>query len=145
MCRRGATNQPTASRRHLARALAGMAFIKLPLLEWAEQRARLPVRSRPFGPPCLMYYTAYRLWDRFRDRPWQQVVRRGLAPLTIGLVNAGGYVMARAGDVGWQSALVTAAAVGLMLGTRLNPLWILTIGGSIGRTRLPLMDCRSRG
>ena len=22
-----------------------------------------------FGPPCLMYYTAYRLWDRFRDAP----------------------------------------------------------------------------
>jgi chromate transporter len=85
-----------------------------------------------FGPPCLIYYTAYRLWDRFRDRPWQQMVRRGLAPLTIGLVIAGGYVMARAGDVGWQGALVTAAAVGLMLGTRLNPLWILTIGGILG-------------
>jgi chromate transporter len=85
-----------------------------------------------FGPPCLIYYTAYRLWDRFRNRPWQQIVRRGLAPLTIGLVIAGGYVMARAGDVGWQGALVTAAAVGLMLGTRLNPLWILTIGGILG-------------
>jgi chromate transporter len=85
-----------------------------------------------FGPPCLMYYTAYRLWDRFRDRPWQQMVRRGLAPLTIGLVIAGGYVMARAADIGWQSALVTAAAIGVMLGTRLNPLWILAAGGVLG-------------
>ena len=32
-----------------------------------------------FGPPCLMYYTAYRLWDRFRDAPWQRVVRLGRA------------------------------------------------------------------
>ena len=85
-----------------------------------------------FGPPCLLYYGAYRLWDRFRDRPWQQVVRRGLAPLTIGLVIAGGYVMARTGDVGWQSTLVTAAAVGLKLATRLNPLWILVTGGVLG-------------
>jgi chromate transporter len=85
-----------------------------------------------FGPPCLIYYTAYRLWDRFRDRPWQQVVRRGLAPLTIGLVIAGGYVMARAADIGWQGALVTAAAIGVMLGTRLNPLWILAGGGILG-------------
>ena len=85
-----------------------------------------------FGPPCLIYYTAYRLWDRFRDRPWQQIVRRGLAPLTIGLVIAGGYVMARAADIGWQRALVTAAAIGLMLGTRLNPLWILAAGGVLG-------------
>jgi chromate transporter len=85
-----------------------------------------------FGPPCVMYYTAYRLWDRFRDRPWQQIVRRGLAPLTIGLVIAGGYVMARAADIGWQNALVTAAAIGVMLGTRLNPLWILMAGGVLG-------------
>jgi hypothetical protein len=34
-----------------------------------------------FRPPCLVYYTAYCLWDRFRDMPWQLIVRRGLAPL----------------------------------------------------------------
>jgi chromate transporter len=85
-----------------------------------------------FGPPCLMYYTAYRMWDRFRDRPWQQILRRGLAPLTIGLVIAGGYVMARTADTGWQGGLVTAAAAGLMLATRLNPLWILIAGGAAG-------------
>ena len=85
-----------------------------------------------FGPPCVMYYTAYRLWDRFRDRPWQQIVRRGLVPLTIGLVIAGGYVIARAADIGWQNALVTAAAMGVMLGTRLNPLWALMVGGVLG-------------
>src|SRR5262249_16820531 len=38
-----------------------------------------------FGPPCLIYYTTHRLCARFRHRRWQQIVRRGLAPLTIGL------------------------------------------------------------
>jgi chromate transporter len=85
-----------------------------------------------FVPPCLMYYTAHRLWDRFRDMSWQRIVRLGLAPLTIGLVIAGGYVMARAADVSWQSALVTAAAIGVILGTRLNPLWVLVSGGVLG-------------
>jgi chromate transporter len=85
-----------------------------------------------FGPPCVIYFIAYRLWDRFRDMPWQRIVRRGLAPLTIGLVIAGGYVMARAGDVGWQSAVVTSGAVALMLRTRVNPLWILSAGGALG-------------
>ena len=85
-----------------------------------------------FGPPCLMYYTSYRPWDRFRDRPWQQIVRLGLAPLTVGLVIAGGYVMARAADTGWQSVVVTAAAAALMLATRVNPLWILGMGGVLG-------------
>ncbi len=85
-----------------------------------------------FGPPCTIYYFAYRLWDRFHDMPWQRLVRRSLAPLTIGLVVAAGYVMARAADSGWASGLITAAAVGLILGTRLNPLWILAAGGALG-------------
>lgn len=85
-----------------------------------------------FGPPCAMYYAVYRLWDRFRDMPWQRIVRRGLAPLTIGLVIAGGFVMARAGDPGWPSVAITVAAIVLMLRTRFNPLWILTAGGLAG-------------
>ena len=52
--------------------------------------------------------------------------------MTIGLVIAGGYVMARAADTGWPSAMVTGAPVGLMLATRLNPLWILMTGGALG-------------
>ena len=85
-----------------------------------------------FGPPCLMYYTAHRLWDRFRDLPWPQILRRGLAPLTIGLVIAGGTVMARAGDAKWQGVALTIAAAGLMIRTRINPLWILAGGGAFG-------------
>jgi chromate transporter len=85
-----------------------------------------------FGPPCAMYYASYRVWDRFRDMPWQRIVRRALAPLTIGLVIAGGYVMARTGDVGWSGVAITAAAVALMLRTRINPLWILMAGGALG-------------
>jgi len=85
-----------------------------------------------FGPPCAMYYVSYRLWDRFRDMPWQRIVRRALAPLTIGLVIAGGYVMARTGDVGWPSIAITAAAVAVLLRTRLSPLWILIAGGALG-------------
>jgi chromate transporter len=85
-----------------------------------------------FGPASVMYFAAYRLWDRFRDAPWQAIVRRGLAPLTIGLVIAGGTVMARSGDAGWLGAALTVAAAGLMVRTRINPLWILAGGGALG-------------
>jgi chromate transport protein ChrA len=71
-----------------------------------------------FRPLCRVYYTAYCLWDRFGDIPWQLIVRRGLASLTIGLVLAGGSVFARVADTEWQGRLVTAAAVGLLLATR---------------------------
>jgi chromate transporter len=83
------------------------------------------------GPPCAIYFAAYRLWDRFR-KPWQRIVRLGLVPVTMGLVIASGTVMARAADTGWRAAAVTIAAVALMLGTRLNPMWLLLAGGAIG-------------
>ena len=28
-----------------------------------------------FGPPCTIYLASYRLWDRFRNAPWQRIVR----------------------------------------------------------------------
>ena len=79
-----------------------------------------------------MYFVAYRLWGRFRDAPWQRIVRSGLVPVTIGLVIASGTVMARAADPDWQAAAMTIAAVVLMLGTGLNPLWILLAGAAFG-------------
>jgi chromate transporter len=85
-----------------------------------------------FGPPCAMYFASYRLWERFRDAPWQQIVRSGLVPVTVGLVIASGAVMARAADASWQEAAVTIAAALLMLKTRINPLWMLFAGGVLG-------------
>jgi chromate transporter len=85
-----------------------------------------------FGPACAMYFAAHQLWDRFRDAAWQKIVRRGLAPLTIGLVIAGGTVMACSGDAGWQGVALTIAAAGVMIRVRINPLWVLAGGGAFG-------------
>jgi chromate transporter len=85
-----------------------------------------------FGPPCVMYFWAYRLWRRFRDTRWHYILRRSLAPLTIGFIIAGGYVMAVAGQTGWRSIAVTVIAIGLVLRTRINPLWFLITSGALG-------------
>jgi chromate transporter len=85
-----------------------------------------------FVPPCAMYFAAYRLWDRFRDAPWQRIARAGLAPITAGLVIAGGTVMARTVDISWPAIGVTGAAAAALLLTRLNPLWVLGSAGLLG-------------
>jgi chromate transporter len=85
-----------------------------------------------FGPPCAIYFGAYRLWDRFRGAPWQHIVRIGLVPVTVGLVIGSGVVMARAADAEWQAVAVTVAAAALMLQTRINPLLMLLAGGALG-------------
>ena len=84
-----------------------------------------------FVPPCVLAYAAFGFWERFRETAWQQRVRRGLAPVTIGLVVAGGYVMAGT-DAGWAPVAATASAAALMLATRINPLWLLAGGAALG-------------
>jgi chromate transporter len=85
------------------------------------------------GPACTLTFAAFRLWDRFQDAAWRLVVSRALVPLTIGLVTAGGWVLARTAGTGWRSAVLTAAAAALMSwGRRLNPLWLLGVGGLLG-------------
>ena len=85
-----------------------------------------------FGPPCTMYFASYRLWVRFREARWQPIVRNGLVPVSIGLVIASGTVMVGASYTGWASLSISVAAIVLMLSTRINPIWMLLAGGTLG-------------
>jgi len=85
-----------------------------------------------FVPSCALAYVACHWWERFRDRAWQRRFRQGLAPVTLGLIIAGGYVMACSSS-GWTPAAVTlAAAAGAALRPRLSPLWFIAAGGALG-------------
>jgi chromate transporter len=85
-----------------------------------------------FGPSCTAVFLVHSTWDRFRATPWQRTVRQGLAPVTIGLVIAGGIAMAGASTTGWPTMAITTAAAILVLSTRLSPLWVLVAGGALG-------------
>ncbi len=84
------------------------------------------------GPSCSLTLISFRLWHRFRQAPWRLTVSRGIVPLTIGLIIAGGWVLAQTPGNGWRGLAVTAATVGLLLRIRVNPLWLLGAGGVLG-------------
>jgi chromate transporter len=84
------------------------------------------------GPSGLLTYGVGHVWHRFRGAPWRAAVQSGLAPLTVGLILATGYILARAADHGWAGYAVTAATVALVLGTKLHPLWLLGGAGLLG-------------
>ena len=119
----------------IARAMPGLPMILMTsLIGWkvAGLAGALACAVATCGPSCTAAFVVFRLGHRFRDAPWQRIVLRGLVPVTVGIVVASGYVLARAADTGWEASAVTGAAAGLMLGTRINPLWILVIAGAIG-------------
>jgi chromate transporter len=119
----------------IAQALPGPNMIlMMSLIGW--QVGGLPVAIASalvtFGPPCVLYYAGYRLWDRCRGAAWQPIVRQGLVPVTIGLVLGAGIVMARTAAAGWPYVAVTVVAALLALRSRINPLWSLMAGGVLG-------------
>jgi chromate transporter len=119
----------------IAQALPGPNMIlMMSLIGWKVGGLPTAIASALaiFGPPCALYYLAYSLWDRFRHAPWQQIARRGLVPVTIGLILGGGTVMARAADTNWQSGTVTMVAAALILWGRISPLWMLIAAGAVG-------------
>ena len=84
-------------------------------------------------PSCTLAYLVERVWRRFRGTPLRRAVETGLAPITIGLMIATGWVVARgAPGAGWTAYAVTAATTVLVLVTRVNPLVLFAAAGVLG-------------
>jgi len=84
------------------------------------------------GPTCLMAFFVSRVWDRFKDAPWRTAIQAGMVPLSIGLIAASAFVLARSADHTIYAGLITAATAVVAFATRVNPLWIFLVAGVLG-------------
>jgi chromate transporter len=84
------------------------------------------------GPSSFLTYGVAHAWERFRDAPWRIAIQRALAPVTVGLILASGYVLTRTADHSWSAYAVTGATLLLVLRTTLHPLWMLGVAAALG-------------
>jgi len=84
------------------------------------------------GPSSILTYGVAHAWERFRDAPWRIALQRALAPVTVGLILASGYVLTRTADHSWPQYAVTGVTLVLALRTTLHPLWLLGIAAVLG-------------
>ena len=85
------------------------------------------------GPSSLLTYGVAHAWERFRDAPWRIAIQRGLAPVTVGLILASGYVLTRTADQSsWVAYALTGVTLVVSLTSRLHPLWLLGAAGIVG-------------
>jgi chromate transporter len=87
-------------------------------------------------PTALMAYGVSRILTKSSHSRWPAIVQSALVPLSIGLMGASGFILARASDHTWVAALVTISAAVLASATKLNPFWMLLAGGCLGFTGL---------
>ena len=118
----------------IAQASPGPNMLIVALIGWKVQGlvGAVVATLAVCGPSCLLTYFMVRAWDRFKHAPWRAAGQNGLAPLTVGLVLATGYVVTRAADTEVTAYLFTAAVAVLATMTRLHPLLWLGGGAALG-------------
>lgn len=132
------TDQQFADLFAIAQASPGPNILIVTLIGWqvAGLVGALVATAAICAPACTLTFVVAHLWDRFRDRPWRRIVQRGLAPVTVGIVAAGAFVVAETVDQSPVAVALTVATAAVSLWTRVNPLWVLALGGVLGAAGL---------
>jgi chromate transporter len=84
------------------------------------------------GPTCLVAFVVARTWDRFKDAHWRIAIQAGLVPVSLGLIGASAFVLARTADHNVAAGILTAVTCVIAFATRINPLWLFAAGGLMG-------------
>jgi chromate transporter len=83
-----------------------------------------------FGPTALLAFLVARLWKKLEKWPWQTSIQQGLAPVSIGLLLAGCFTMARGAITGVETAAVAVGVLLILLQYKINPA-LLVLGGAV--------------
>ena len=84
------------------------------------------------GPTCVLAFIVARTWDRFKEARWRIAIQAGLVPVSLGLIAASAFVLARSADHNIYAAGITGITAIVGIATRINPLWIFAVGGLLG-------------
>lgn len=118
----------------LAQAAPGPNMMIVPLIGWqvAGWSGLLVSSLAKFGPSSIVTIVVMGGWKRYKDRPWRQVIQRGLVPVTVGLVVSSGLLIAKASATTMTLAGVIALCTLMALNKRIHPLWVLAVGAVLG-------------
>ena len=83
-------------------------------------------------PPAILAFGMSRLRRRLANARWLRMAQAGLIPIVVGLMLAGGLVVAQAADDTLVKLALTATVALVVWRTTWNPLWLLGVGAAIG-------------
>jgi chromate transporter len=83
-----------------------------------------------FGPTALLTFAVGRCWIKLETWPWRTSIQQGLAPVSIGLLLAGCFTMAKGAIFGLETAAIAAGVLLILLQTKFNPA-LLVLGAAV--------------
>jgi chromate transporter len=84
------------------------------------------------GPTCVLAYWMGKTWDRFKEARWRIAIQNGLIPVSLGMIAASAFVIARASDTGVVAVLVTVVSAAVTYWARISPLWLFALAAALG-------------
>lgn len=88
------------------------------------------------GPTCVATYFITQVWDRFRNAPLRAAIQAGLVPISIGLLGASAWILARATDTNTIAVGITVVTAAIGYFTKVNPLWVFAVAAVLGAVGL---------
>lgn len=85
-----------------------------------------------FLPSSVLAFAVNRLWHRLEHWPWRASIEAGLAPLAIGLMAAGAWLLARLAVHDLVDVAVAIVTTAILLWRKVNPFWLILAGGALG-------------
>jgi chromate transporter len=85
-----------------------------------------------FGPTAVLMFVVASMWKRLEKWRWRTSIQDGLAPVSIGLLLAGCFTMARGAVTGFDTATITVAVLLILLRFNVNPALLVLGSGIIG-------------
>jgi len=89
-----------------------------------------------FGPTAVLAFAVNRWWQREEKWPWRDSIQRGLAPVSIGLLLAGCFSMAKGAITGTETAAMAVAVLLVLLRYKINPALVVMAGALLGMLTL---------
>jgi chromate transporter len=122
----------------LAQVAPGPNIMYIPLIGWhiAGWFAAALLLIATLLPSATLTLAVAHLYARHPKAAFGIAIRRGLTPITIGLVFASGWILLPAVSHDWRGYLLAALTVAVVMRTSLNPLWVLSAGAIAGVTGL---------
>lgn len=118
----------------LTQAVPGPPVLIVSLVGWkvAGLAGAVVALVATCAPPALLAWWTSGMWERYSASPWRLAMKSTIAPLSVGLTLAGGYVLCTSGAPDWRLWVVAAASGVVVLIHNVNPIWILALAGLSG-------------
>jgi len=118
----------------LAQAAPGPNFMYVTLMGWhlAGWAGAATMTIPVLVPATTLSLLVGHMNERYPNAPIGRAIRRGMAPIAIGLTFASATILMRAVNHDWRGYLLTLVTIVVVLRTSWNPLWLLAAGALAG-------------